>query len=322
MSTHIRPRPKEQQHRIGSRLVTAAMLSLWAALGASATRGDDTPTAKPSRFFVAVNFSPSALGADRGLFSVDPETAECTPVGEPELVDGAVSPGGRYLAAGGSARPGSPRLGLWVYDMAGKPEGLRVFDRGWFSCAWANKDKQVIIGVPAGRGRFDSFRVNADGSDLVKLPIPETELLGDASQDGVWLALIDLTARANQGARVVVRRMDGTSSRVVVDRPGDYTRFVRFSPDGKKLVYTLTTGQRTEARSTIWIVDSDGRNAKQVPIEIDQGVVPQPVWSPDASRLAIGLGKKGPIVLIDPDGKNHRKVPLDADWSVTLVDWK
>jgi hypothetical protein len=315
--------------------VAMASLCLGVLLAAGPAQGDEPAdragNAKGGRIIVWVkNVLPGApdKAMIKGLVSIDPESGEWQRIGDPDLVDGVVSPGGRYLAAGPSANS-RDRVGLWVYDLFEKAPARRVFDRGCFSGCWADDGRHVIVGAPAGGRAFQTLRINADGTGQVTLPIPETQVVMDCTRDGTWLAAFDLPAQAGpvRRARINLVRSDGTESRVLLDEPGGASNWFRLSPDGQRLTYSLAMGERRQAKTTVWVVDADGRNRTKLPIEFEPGTLARPVWSPEGSRVAMGLTQTRAglantrVAVADIDGKNLRSFSMPPR-DVILLDWK
>jgi len=80
----------------------------------------------------------------------------------------------------------------------------------------------------------------------------------------------------NAAQQLVFKR--GQAARIVsTQHPSDFS----VSHDGKKLLYTLTNS-KTEAENTIYLYEFDSGRSK----ELLGGLVRQPFWSPDDSRIA------------------------------------
>jgi tol-pal system beta propeller repeat protein TolB len=103
--------------------------------------------------------------------------------------------------------------------------------------------------------RADVYVMNSDGSELRRLTDPA---VGESSPvwspDGDKLAFYRATA---EGTRIVIANDDGSDQREVVPPSEDEISFspAAWSPDGKQLAFT--------DQSTVWVVDSDGRNLRQ-----------------------------------------------------------
>jgi WD40-like Beta Propeller Repeat len=303
-------------------------------LAGIAASGQDAPKeaekANLGRLLVLID-RPSINPAEkqiRGFLIAEPGSNQWHQVGDPDLVEGSLSSDRRFLAAGRPAIAGQERVGVWVYDLVENSPARRVFDRPFFSCSWANDGKQLVVSTPAAPGvlKFETYRLNADGSERIRLPIPETEVVMDCSPDGSWLASFVISADPPPRARINVMRPDGTESHTILDEPGGVARDFRFSPDGRKVVYSLSTGERRKERTTVWVVDRDGRNRTQVAVELELGTRCRPFWSPDGKRLALNLSTGGVIgggriVVVDLDGKNLVTLP-PAPWGIRLYDWR
>jgi Tol biopolymer transport system component/tRNA A-37 threonylcarbamoyl transferase component Bud32 len=88
--------------------------------------------------------------------------------------------------------------------------------------------------------------------------------------------------------------------------------FPAFSPDGKKLAYTVW---QVGGNSDDWLMDSNGRNARLLTGEGGGG---WPNWLPDGQRLAIGVNRGGPHFLNSVDiesGKIEHLRKMDNAWT-------
>jgi TolB protein len=91
-----------------------------------------------------------------------------------------------------------------------------------------------------------------------------------------------------------------------------FNTFPAWSPNGKTIAFCrYEEGQP----SSIWTMDADGQNVKQ----LTKGPDRAPVWSPDGKKLA--FVRNGEIHVMDPDGANQvnltKNETFDADvtWS-------
>jgi tol-pal system beta propeller repeat protein TolB len=103
--------------------------------------------------------------------------------------------------------------------------------------------------------RADVYVMKSDGSELRRLTDPAVGESSPAwSPDGDMLAFYRET---DEGANIVIANEDGSDQREVVPPSEDEVSFSGpvWSPEAKQLAFT--------DQSTVWVVDSDGRNVRQ-----------------------------------------------------------
>ncbi len=263
----------------------------------------------------------------RGLLSVDPKTGNSKQVGGPDLELGSLSHDGRFLA--GVAFPAGQAGGrgeVRVYDLTKEQPARKVFDRPGVP-SWSKNGTQIVIGAKVALGHYETFRVNRDGSDLTKLPIPEDRFVVDCSCDGSWLGSWTPRRKTREG-HILFMHADGTDVREVVNEVGAGGTF-RISHDGREVVYSLIQTEKAGTQSTLWIVGINGLDRREIPIKFAPGEMVAPRWSPDGSKLALGVTWNGrqnrlmenQILIVDRDGKNVRTLSLPP-WKPILLDWK
>jgi Tol biopolymer transport system component len=155
---------------------------------------------------------------------------------------------------------------LWVLDP--KAESRKIVDLGSFSgepAAWSPDGKQIIVNaarMEISRWVYTTLWVNTDGTGREKPAIPPKDCVQDWSADGRWL--LTASARgAKAGWVLYVMRPDGTDQRRITE--GGNPFYARFSPDGRRMVYT---DNGRDELSGIWIVDVDGKKGRLVlPVE-------------------------------------------------------
>ncbi len=271
----------------------------------------------------------------RGFAAIDPETAKWRPIYRGlDMGAGPVSPDGRYLAYSSPAedRP-ADMTGIWVYDMSGRTaRPRRIFDRKG-EPFWVNEGRQIVIGTWTSRnwGRFETWRVNADGSGPTRLPIPEGDLVLDCSRDGTWLATRTLGGDPRHLGRLTLVHPDGTGTRHLTEGSAkdDVFSIFQISPDGRSVAYVEITTVDKVRHTKLFVVDIEGRQRRRIPTHFEPGTTVTVCWSPDGSRLALNpinaRNRECSIVLVDLDGPNYhyRKLPLPPDlWDIQVCDWK
>jgi Tol biopolymer transport system component/beta-lactamase regulating signal transducer with metallopeptidase domain len=277
------------------------------------------------------------------LIAIDPATGKWRKMAD-GAHDGRVSPDGQTLVfgrhvdgiwncdTGGSNNPGK------ISDKSGRPiwspDGKHLVATKQESL---DKDNEKDRKTPAWRD--ETWRIDADGSNPIKLPIPATDSVEDWSPDGQWfLTCSDRHPPYGHGYQLYLMKTDGTQERRLTK--GGLNVFARFSPDGKKILFLRQTAKEG---NSIWTMDVDGKNAREVVKEVDLASPHGAFWSPDGKQLAVILfnwelddnGKKVSragsdaadyrIELMNADGTNRRPLKLQGAKFVfigSLGDWR
>ncbi|HUY92208.1 MAG TPA: M56 family metallopeptidase [Pirellulales bacterium] len=200
-----------------------------------------------------------------------------------------------------------------------------------------DKDNDNARTTPAWKD--ETYRIDVDGRNPVKLPIPDTDAVADWSPDGQWFVTTsDRHPPYGRGYQLYLMKTDGTQQRRLTQ--GGLNVYARFSPDGKKILYLHQT--RAEG-NCIWTVDVDGENATEIVREVGLTTTQGAFWSPDGKQIAVILfdwrldenGKKvvragsdttNPrIEIMDADGANRRQLTLKGAKFLaidSLGDWR
>jgi beta-lactamase regulating signal transducer with metallopeptidase domain/Tol biopolymer transport system component len=300
------------------------------------------------RIYVSAAFRFKAEGQDEEkthndvLIAIDPATGKWQKMAD-DAHYGRVSPDGQTLVfgrdsgiwscdTGGSNNPGtlSDKTGrpIWSPDgkhlVATKQEDL-------------DKDNEKDRKTPAWR--METWRIDADGSNPVKLPIPDTDSVDDWSPDGQWfITCSDRHPPYGHGYQLYLMKTDGTRQRRLTE--GGLNVYARFSPDGRKVLFLRQTAK---AGNSIWTMDVDGTNAKEIVKEVGLASPDGAFWSPDGKQLAVILfnwelddkgkkvGRAGSaaadyrIELMNADGTNRRPLKLQGanlEFIESLGDWR
>ncbi len=187
------------------------------------------------------------------------------------------------------------RQSLWIRPLAdgGEPRRVVRLDgaQGGELPIWSADGKQMILSLSSRdespkQWVFDTFRINADGSGRVPLKVPAQDSVQDWSPDGAWVVTAS-TRNARIGWQLYVMRPDGRDQRQVTQ--GGNPFYVRFSPDGRRLLYT---DGPPKDRWGIWVVDVDGKSRHRI-LPTGQGTA-SACWSPDGQQLAVAISGSGP----------------------------
>ena len=267
-----------------------------------------------------------------GIVAIDPQTAKWRTIYTGLAIGpGPVSPDGRYLVSATIGRNLDPQeAGIWVYDLTGQTPPRRIFEKKG-EPFWANDGRQVVIGVPVGGQyrKFETWRVNADGSGRTQLPIPADDLVLDCSRDGTWLATRTIGGEPTHKGQLTLVHPDGTGARDLTEGSAndDLFSIFKISPDGRNIAYVEIKTVDDVRHSRLFIADIESKRTREVPVKFDPGTYASVCWSPDGSRLALNLfddkTKEGSIELVNLDGSALTKVPLPPGrWNLHVCDWK
>jgi len=303
----------------------------------SASRKDDpSRTAKGTTGELVVRAADlSRRGGEEpfiGIVAIDPQTAKWRTIYTGLAIGpGPVSPNGRYLVSAIVGRNLDPQeSGIWVYDLTGQTPPRRIFEKKG-EPFWANDGRQVVIGVPVGVGyrKFETWRVNADGSGRTRLPIPDGDLVLDCSRDGTWLATRTIGGEPTHNGRLTLVHPDGTGARYLTagSANDDLFSIFKISPDDRSIAYVEIKALGDVRHSRLFVADIEGKRPREIAVKFDPGTSAGVRWSPDGSRLALNLfddrTKEGSIELVDLDGSNLQKVPLPPGrWNLHVSDWQ
>lgn len=167
----------------------------------------------------------------------------------------------------------------------------------------------------------DLWKMNADGSGQTNLTntADNLEAYPVVAPDGSRIAY---TFGWAGGFEIYTMKPDGSDAKPITTRNLDITP--SWSPDSKRVTYARATNTWS-----IWVVNRDGSDAKQVtPFGPERWAI-SPVFSPNGKQIAfstIAEGTAWEIWVINVDGSNPHKVQgaVGTDWnnSANIVDWK
>jgi Tol biopolymer transport system component len=309
--------------------------------------GTDDKLVLPGRIFVVCSAPHDPLV---GLVAVDPNTGLWSKVTDERDPIARVSPDGKFAVL----RSQGDDRSIWAHDLVGKKEPLAVFGDTGLARAWYPDSEHILVTSyvpPLTSGRFETWRVSADGSKKEKLATPDTEFAQDMSTDGEWIVTLssrlspDGTDPGPIGRRsLYLMHPDGTGERVLrsAEAPkadGGETVNVfapRFSPDGRKLLWSeraTTPGTPPSVIGRIVVVDCDGTHRRVLVEGKAEDRVPlQGCWSPDGRAIAVTMLDRAQmrqqaihqIEIVDAAGKPIRIVPLPELERAprSVIDWR
>ena len=270
----------------------------WLRLGTLGAAAATLPTFKPARSIATgaiddkkgptgtiyartIFFGPDPaqpnVNCESGILAVPPAGGQIGPVFD-KLIDMIrVSPDGKKLAF---ALEGATHL-LKLGDEKKTTFKLAEFGA---NLHWSPDGKQLLLGKSIADGdnqwTNETWRVNVNGKNLVKLDIPKYVSVCDWSRAGDHLlAMQHEPKKSNQD--LILMRPDGLESKVVSDLP-TYFNNPRLSPDGRKIVF----GQQVD-RECLWVLDIKSKEKHLVYEREDD--VPHACWSPDGKYLAVSM---------------------------------
>ncbi|HEX3448370.1 MAG TPA: hypothetical protein VHS97_08960 [Isosphaeraceae bacterium] len=252
--------------------------------------------------------------------AIDPQNGTWRPIltGGLSIGSGPVSPDGRYLLYSSlGPDPDPDQLGIWVYDMSGATAHRRNLKRKGDSF-WTSHGRQVVIAVLNGPpSKFETWRVNFDGTGAVKLPRSDTELVLDCSADGTWLVTRRMTGPGDAARpdRLKLIHLDGAGARDLTRGapPDALIHAPKISQDGRSLAYAEIHTVNGPQQSRLVVEEISGQHRREVPTPAALGRVGGICWSPDGSRLALNTidirNKTGEIAVVSLDGSSFRNLP-------------
>lgn len=170
----------------------------------------------------------------------------------------AWSPDGTQLMFSSSMQ-GNPEL--YVTDVNGsKPKRLTFFTGGSTSPAWNPKTGQSVVFVSDRGGIPKLYMMNADGTNVTMLDLPDKGYLIDPAWSPNGQVLSFSWRRPDGNYDIYV--MDPTSQQIINLTPNSGSRNERpsWAPDGRHIVFESTRGGDRQ----IWTMLADGSQARQL----------------------------------------------------------
>jgi Tol biopolymer transport system component len=305
-----------------SRRTLAALFMLTFTVASALAVGQQapgTPRERTGRIYVADG------QAEGHLVAFDPASGEREELFAGCKIRPRIAPDGRRVAYEWEGW-------IWVRDLAKGSEARQVLDLGGAAFGtppvWSHDGAQLVVSLgwrdeERDHWRFETYRMNADGTAKEALKIPREDGVEDWSSGGRWL-LTTSSRGAKIGWQLYVMRLDGTDERQITE--GGNPFYTRFSPDGRRVLYSDGT---TEERRGVWVVNLADLTRHKV---LSTGrALASACWSPDEQRIAVVVYDRDPmaanpeagrLVVLNVDGSNPLEFPLHGVLNADMPDWR
>jgi Tol biopolymer transport system component len=242
------------------------------------------------------------------IIAIDPDTGKWQKITEQGNFP-RVSPDRQTLVFGrGDA--------IWNCDTGGSNNPGKISDKSG-DPIWSPDGKYIVATEQeevGDRWKDETWRIDADGRNPTRLPVPNGDAVEDWSPDGQWFVTCsDRHPPDGSGYQLYLMKTDGTQQRRLTR--GGLNVYARFSPDGRKIVYLRQTAREG---NSVWVVDVDGKNAREIIKEVGLASPESAFWSPDGKQLAVVLhdwevDETGGKFVGDPEKVNYRIEIMNAD---------
>jgi TolB protein len=172
-------------------------------------------------------------------------------------------------------------------------------------------ESHIAYARKAGSNK-DVWSADWDGRHAVQLTNGGLNLLPAMGRDGVSVAYTSYRAGKPE---IYAQRPGGEA--VAVVRAGQMATGVAYSPDGKRIAYSVANGESAQ----IYVANVDGSNAKAL-TETPFFINTSPAWSPDGRQLAFVSTRGGTpqIYIMGADGSNPHRITFQGNYNQT-PDW-
>jgi len=311
---------------VAARVLVLLVLSLATACTGGGTQVDSSrqPTAETST--TADHLAGEGLiafSASGDIYVVDPSGTQLRQVthGPPEDFSPSWFPAGDRVAF---RREQDGPSAIYQANLGGTGVRKANLPQDAEGLVWSPDGKLLAYsgGAPGETdSKGDVLIANGDGSKVrVAAGWPEsTEEYPAWSPDGRKIAFSSNHALSSDEVRAlwVVDLETSHISRLPVPKERPYPStdvHPAWSPDGKSIAFQTNRGGG-ERRTSIWVIDSDGSNARRLTTAVGEF----PSWSPDGTRIAFN-GISG-ITIVGRDGKGAMRIASKLGYTPFLAWW-
>jgi hypothetical protein len=298
------------------------------------TPGPPSDADGPSRgvtgaiYLYAAGPQEDGVDAVRGIFAFDPETRTWTKVADQSAstvwdTRFRVSRDGRFLALPRyPERANSPApIGVSVIDLKQQGVVRKLCDLGGYAI-WSAGGKTLMIdvakrSVEGSCPLFETWLINSDGSELKKLPIPQTDAVTDWSTDGSWVVTCSCGEKG-MGYQLYRMRLDGSEAHRLTTSGGEVNNLnARISPDGRRIAYY----RLGDDQAGLWVMNADGSDPRRVFKQQGDRTPGDPVgaWSPDCRRIAAVVCERRRDAKGFPEEFNQQLLIVDTAGDAPLL---
>jgi Tol biopolymer transport system component len=258
-----------------------------APTGTVAARSDNLAGLIFAYAVIEIKTSEGATKHENGCIAIDPNTGQWQKISARAL-SVRVSPHGGRLALSEYA-PGSPTPddfpSIFLLD-AQTPKPEKIIEN-CFTAVWSPDGNRLLYSRPktaAGIGwRGPSWTYNLNSRKMEQTAIPETDHVADWSPNGDWLVTVsDRDPPFGRGYQLYVMHPDGTQQRRISDGTG-LNVDPRFRPNSNQLLYV----HQARDGNSLWMVDFDSSNRRQLLHGETLGESFEACWSPDGKWIAV-----------------------------------
>ena len=214
----------------------------------------------------------------------------------------AFSPDGTRLALTGSATTAFNRFELDVLDLAGGARRVVAVDAAHAAEPAWSPDGRSLAFVGNERLQFDFPAVKVVGADGSGERFLGAQL-GEApawSPRGAWIAYTD-TADRSRPTEVHLIHPDGRGDRAIVRLRGLDAWSPAWSPDGRRLAFTVLAAGTARGLGLLWTVEASGRGAHPLAADCRFGTGEPDVIRTRDRRAVYAL--EGDDVVLARDGR-------------------